>query len=108
MRNLKPGDYWGGLVFDEMKIQVYWLNRALITICQTFIHVCANVRSIVRLSKYFKIDGELDWLSNYISYNQEDLQMVVRDGKHELVGMVEMGEFFNDMKTIQTGKYWLA
>ncbi|XP_028392672.1 uncharacterized protein LOC114517214 [Dendronephthya gigantea] len=51
---LTEENHWGGLIFDEMKIQ-------------------------------------------------EDLQMKVRDGKHELVGMVELGQFHNDVKHIETG-----
>ena len=53
---MKPEDYWGGLVFDEMKIQ-------------------------------------------------EDLQMKVRDGKHHLVGLVELKQFYDDAKVIETGIY---
>jgi hypothetical protein len=29
--------------------------------------------------------------------------MTVRNGKHQLVGMVELGEFYTDMKRIDTG-----
>lgn len=29
--------------------------------------------------------------------------MTVRDGKHQLVGIVELGQFYNDMKQIDTG-----
>lgn len=29
--------------------------------------------------------------------------MTVKGGKHQLVGMVELGQFYNDMKQIDTG-----
>lgn len=31
--------------------------------------------------------------------------MKVRDGKHQLVGMVELGQFYDDAKEIETGIY---
>ncbi|XP_028418403.1 uncharacterized protein LOC114543743 [Dendronephthya gigantea] len=52
-QNLKPADYWGGLIMDEMKIQ-------------------------------------------------EDLQMTVKGGKHQLTGVVSLGNFYNSMKKIES------
>ena len=37
-------------------------------------------------------------------FHQEDLQMTVKGGKHELTGMVSLGGFYNNMKKIETRK----
>ncbi|KAK3709452.1 hypothetical protein QZH41_017498, partial [Actinostola sp. cb2023] len=57
--NLKEQDYWGGLVFDEMKIQ-------------------------------------------------EDIEMVVKNGRHRLVGFVDLGQMHEDMEILSVVRYILC
>jgi hypothetical protein len=39
--------------------------------------------------------------------SKEDLQMSVRNGQHQLVGLVSLGGLYKDMKLIETGNYKL-
>ena len=43
-KNLKESDFWGGLIFDEMKIEVQFIN------------VCAiNIKSVLSDSDYLLV-----------------------------------------------------
>jgi hypothetical protein len=36
-------------------------------------------------------------------HSQEDLQLTVRNGQHQLVGLVSLGGLYENMKLIKTG-----
>ena len=80
-QQLKPADYWGGLVLDEMKIQVNFIfERKAKKKC----HVVKTEWCIIEyLPESIKLKN-LDL--------QEDLKLTVRNGQHQLIGFVSLGE----------------
>lgn len=79
-QELKPHEYWGGLLIDEMKLQVRWL-------CVSSSHV----KQCYRTANH----------SNFFLIMQEDLQMTVKGGRHQLSGVVSLGGYYDDVCKIK-------
>lgn len=101
-QKLKPEEYWGGLILDEMKIQVYtqimlrkFTESSLYSLEFGQLERFGNLHQLYAVLLYFLC----------VRSCQEDLQLTINGGKHQLTGMVTLGEFYSDMEKIQSRKF---
>lgn len=80
--NLKPEDYWGGFVLDEMTIQVR----------DTLLFLKKEVNNVPEITCDINIFE--------LNFCQEDIELVIKDGKHHLSGFVDLGKTHSDMEAL--------
>jgi hypothetical protein len=117
-KGLRECDFWGGLALDEMKIQVhvalciiFRVRRFLVDSVSTIIVFnfrCEWPLHELRVA-YYEVQeriqhshGLLYMFHNFLLYVslQENLEMTVKNGKHKLVGLVNLGGVHNVMRTL--------